>query len=146
MNAHRSLPRPARAQRGATAVEFALIAIPFFGLLFGAIEIARVLWVWNAAAEATRLGARMAVVCDMNDADIRTRMRERLGALTNANITIAYSPAGCNVNTCESVTVTLTGFTQQTVIPGFNFAPALPTFRTTLSREYLNSTNNPACT
>lgn len=146
MNLRRLPAHPPRAQRGATAVEFALIAIPFFGLLFGAIEVARVLWVWNAAAEATRLGARMAVVCDLNDADIRTRMRERLGALTNANIAITYTPAGCNASNCESVTVTLTGFTQQTVIPGFNFAPALPTFRTTLSREYLNSTNNPACT
>lgn len=133
------------SQRGVAAVEFALIATVFFGLLLGAAEVARTLWVWNAAAEATRLGARMAVVCDMGDADIRARMRQRLGALADSNIALTYSPAGCDANSCESVTVTLTGYTQQTFIPLFNFQPVLPPFRTTLSREYLNSTNNPAC-
>ena len=41
------------------------------------LEMGRMLWIWNAAVEATRLGARMAVVCDIGDADIKTRMTQR---------------------------------------------------------------------
>jgi len=131
--------------RGVAAVEFALVAIVFFMMLIGAAEIGRVLWVWNAAGEATRLGTRMAVVCDLDDADIRTRMRAMLGELANSNITLEYLPAGCNANTCQSVTVTLSGYTQQSFIPFTSFQPTLPPFRTTLSREYMTSANNPAC-
>jgi len=52
-----------KSQRGAAAVEFALVAIVFFMLLIGIVEMGRVLFTWNAAAEATRYGARVAVVC-----------------------------------------------------------------------------------
>lgn len=139
--------RPARQQpqRGMAAVEFALVSIVFFTLLLGAAEVARTLWVWNAAGEATRLGARVATVCDLNDSDIKAKMRTRLSALSNANITLDYLPAGCTSSSCESVTVTLSGFTQQSFIPFTSFQPVLPPFRTTLSREYLTSANNPAC-
>ncbi len=54
-------------QCGAAAVEFALAAIPFFLLLFGAIEFARLLYLWNTAQEVTRRAARMVVVTDFND-------------------------------------------------------------------------------
>lgn len=133
------------AQRGAAAVEFALIAMVFFVMLIGAAEMGRVLWVWNAASEATRLGARLAVVCDMNDSDIRTRMQAMLGELGTSNIVLEYLPASCTVTNCQSVTVTLTGYTQQSFIPLVDFTPALPPFRTTLSREYMTSTGNPVC-
>lgn len=142
----RAVARPSSArQRGVAAVEFALIAVVFFALLFGAIEVARVLWVWNAASEATRLGARLAVVCDLNDRVIKTRMRGRLAGLSDSHITLSYLPAGCAANTCQSVTVTLSGLSETTAIPFFSFAPLLPPFRTTLSRESMSSVNNPAC-
>ena len=53
------------------AVEFALVAALFFTLLIGIMEMGRVLFYWNSAAEATRLGARLAVVCDLNDTTIK---------------------------------------------------------------------------
>ncbi|HWI15336.1 MAG TPA: TadE family protein, partial [Burkholderiales bacterium] len=65
-------------QRGGTAVEFAIVSVVFFSLLIGCMELGRVLFYWNSAAEATRLGARMAVVCDKNAAAIKQRMREML--------------------------------------------------------------------
>lgn len=129
-------------QRGATAVEFALCAAIFLMMLLGAGEVGRLLWTWNAAGEATRLGARLAVVCDMNDADIKTRMRTMLGTLTNANIQLSY-PAGM-------VTVTITGYTHHTFIPFVAMNVAMPALRTTLSRESMQSidaagTANPVC-
>jgi Flp pilus assembly protein TadG len=129
------------------AVEFALVATAFFTLLFGCIELGRVLWLWNAASEATRLGARLAVVCDIGDADIATRMQNSLG-LSDARLvapTITYAPAGCTRDTCRSVTVTLNAAAVQTTIPFVDFSPVLPPFSTTLSRESLSSTDNAVC-
>lgn len=61
--------RSSAFQRGVAAVEFALIAIPFFLLLFGVMEFGRLLYVWNTAQEVTRHAARLAVVTDFNKAD-----------------------------------------------------------------------------
>lgn len=52
-----------KKQRGAAAVEFALIAMFFFAVLFGIIEFGRALFVWNSVQEVTRYVAREAVVC-----------------------------------------------------------------------------------
>ena len=95
-------------QRGAAAVEFALIASLLFMLMFGIVEMSRVLFYWNTATEATRLGARLAVVCNKDAAAIKTRMRRLLGLLATANIDISYAPGGCDINTCRTVTVSIT--------------------------------------
>jgi Flp pilus assembly protein TadG len=131
-------------------VEFAIVSGLFFVVLLGTIEMGRLLWTWNAAAEATRLGARMAVVCDVNDPHIIARMRQRLPALAVGNITLQYIPAGCNAQTCQSVRVALTGYTHQPIIPmpligGTNLSIPIPPFQTTLPKEYMNSTGNPVC-
>ena len=49
-------------QGGAVAVEFAIIAMLLFTLLFGIIEFGRLFYVLNAAQEVTRHAARVAVV------------------------------------------------------------------------------------
>ena len=134
-----------RSQRGAAAVEFAVVSSVFFMILLGAIEMARLLWTWNAAAEATRLGARLAVVCDVNAPIIRTRMRQMLPALTNGNITIAYAPAGCTANTCRSVTISLAGYTHVPIIPLAALSIPIQPFTTTLPREFMQSAGNPIC-
>jgi Flp pilus assembly protein TadG len=56
-----------KPQKGATMVEFAIIALLFFMLLFSAIEVARWMFTWNTLVEATRRGARIATVCPFND-------------------------------------------------------------------------------
>lgn len=133
-------------QSGVAAVEFALVATVFFMILIGALEFGRLLWVWNAAGEATRLGARMAVVCDLNEPKIKVRMRERLPLLADGNISITYLPTACTALTCDSATVTLTGKYVPTVIPFVSIGPLLPAFTTTLSRESMSSAGNPTCT
>lgn len=135
-----------RRQRGATAVEFAIIAAVFLMLLIGAMEMGRLLWTWNAAAEATRLGARLAVVCDPGDADIVTRMQRMLPGLPAGNVSIAYVPGGCTVANCQSVTVSIVGYQHSLVIPFLPMTLALPPFSTRLPRESMSSTNNPVCT
>lgn len=138
------------AHRGAAAVEFALVSLVFFTVLIGAMEMGRLLYYWNSAAEVTRLGARIAVVCDLNDTEIKARMRGLLPLLTDATITLAYAPAGCNVNTCQSATVSIAADTPiQTYIPFVPLTVLMPAFVTTLPRESMQSTfagtNNPVC-
>lgn len=142
-----SLPR---RQAGVAAVEFALVAALFFMLLLGAIEMSRLLWTWNAAGEATRLGARLAIVCDINDPIIKTRMRQMLPALQPANVVIDYlnpgnPPNTCSAATCQSVSVTLAGYTHVPIIPFVPLSIPIPPFQTTLPKEFMQSAGNPVC-
>jgi Flp pilus assembly protein TadG len=138
--------------RGAVAVEFALVTALFLlVLLVGIIELGRVFYYMNATAEATRLGARIAVVCDMSGAQqdvIRNRMRGYLDVLPADHIAIDYNPPNCTAQSCAEVSVrVLPGATFDGFIP---FAPitwTLPPFTTTLPRESLDSAagTNPVC-
>jgi Flp pilus assembly protein TadG len=141
---------PASAQRGVAAVEFALISSLLFTLLFGVMEMGRLLWTWNAAVEATRLGARLSVVCDIGDADIKARMITRLPALAATNISITYlnppaAPNTCTAANCKAVRVALSGYTHDTIIPFMPLSLTLPAFGTTLRKEFMNSTANEVC-
>ena len=49
-------------QKGQTLVEFALVTVIFFVVLFGIVEFSRALWTYNTIVQATRAGARFAVV------------------------------------------------------------------------------------
>lgn len=145
--------RPFHAtQRGAAAVEFALVAALFLlTLLVGIVELGRTFFYMNATAEATRLGARIAVVCDPTSAQvtlIRDRMREYVSVLPADKIQVTYDPPNCTRETCRSVTVrVLPGATFDTVIPFVPLTWTLPAFATTLPRESLNSVggDNPVC-
>ncbi|SFI27492.1 TadE/TadG family type IV pilus assembly protein [Nitrosomonas sp. Nm34] len=129
-------------QRGAAAVQFALIASVLFTAMIGAMEMSRVLFYWNTATEATRLGARLAVVCDQNAAAIKTKMQSMLGVLNTSNITVKYVDQdgnSCSRETCRFVTVSITGLTVSTVIPLVPLNITMPPFTTTLPRESLTN-------
>ncbi|AKM04998.1 MULTISPECIES: TadE/TadG family type IV pilus assembly protein [Burkholderia cepacia complex] len=135
-----------RSQRGATIVEFALIASVLIMLLIGIFEFGRVLFYWNTASEAVRLGARTAVVCDVNAAGVVKRVKSLLPLLSDANVSVSYTPASCTVNTCSFVTVSVTNVTVKTMIPFVNVTVKMPSFTTTLPRESLTSaTGGAAC-
>lgn len=52
-----------RKSNGAALVEFAIIALVFFTVIFGMIESARLFYTTNTLTEMTRRGARLATVC-----------------------------------------------------------------------------------
>ena len=131
-------------QRGVAAVEFALIASVFFTLLIGVMEMSRVLFYMNTAGEATRLGVRLAVVCDKDSSAIKTKMINMLNILTAPDINVAYNPTGCTSSTCESVTVSVTK-SVNTFIPFVPLTFAMPSFSATLPRESMSSATNPQC-
>lgn len=49
-------------QQGASAVEFGIIAVIFFTLFFGIVELGRYFYLYNTVQEVTRCAARKAVV------------------------------------------------------------------------------------
>jgi Flp pilus assembly protein TadG len=133
---------------GTTSVEFALVSVVFFSLLIGIMEFGRILFYWNSAEEATRLGARTAVVCDMNDADIKTKMHDIFPVVPVDKILVNYEPAGCTSNTCQRVVVSIAGgVSVATFIPFISLTVPLAPFTTSLARESLDSAGgaNPVC-
>lgn len=141
-----------QTQRGVAAVEFALVAMILFSLLLGIMEFGRLMFTWNSAVEATRRGARLAVVCDMNAANIKTSMQKFL-PITNVNdIVVSYEPSGCSgAANCQSVTVSISPNAPafHYVFPFINESWRIPAFSTTLTRESLatgtGADANPDC-
>lgn len=136
-------------QRGAAAVEFALVAIVFFMLLIGIVEMGRVLFTWNATAEATRYGARVAVVCPKGDPAILSRMQKIMPALVTENVVVTYTPNGCSVANCQQVSVRVQNVPVTTLIPVSAATLMVPPFTTTLPRESMlddiDGRENPVC-
>jgi Flp pilus assembly protein TadG len=138
--------RPSR-QRGAAAVEFAMIAIVFLTVVLAIIDFGRWLYTINAAAEATRWGARIAAVCDpcTSKAMIRNKMQAFLPGLTDGQLQLAYlradlSDAGCSTTDSAFVSVALNGYTVSAVtwvLPAGGLP--IPAFQTRLPRESLQS-------
>ena len=139
-------------------VEFAMAITVFITLLLAIMDFGRVLYAWNAAAEATRWGARIAVVCDQLSPDqIRSKMKIILPELSDANITINwYNPEGtvnnsCDSSNCKGVEISITGLSVQPISPFMGFIlPAVPSFQTYLPRESMQTASgagdaNPVC-
>lgn len=140
-------------QAGVTAVEFALVAaFVFFPLILGIVSFGRWIYTLNAASEATRYGARVAVVCSIGAPGIKSRMRRFLPQADEDNISIVYSPDGCGQANCETVTVSLSNFSVGGLIwlappggiPLLSSMP-IPAFSHTLTRESMQSASNPIC-
>jgi Flp pilus assembly protein TadG len=133
-------------QSGATTVEFALVLIVFLTFLLGITDFARMLFTWNAAAEASRAGARYAVVCDAttNKAQVLARMQAMLPQI--GDIDLAWTPVGCTSTTCEGVNVTITSLNYQWISPiaglAWPAAVAMPQFSTYLPREIMRQDPN----
>jgi Flp pilus assembly protein TadG len=148
VRSHTSPQALRRWQRGATAVEFALVAAfgGLFILLIGVFELGRARYVMSSANEATTLGARVAIVCGKDDSRILQRMRQVMPTLAESDVQIGYTPTGCSESSntggtpCVSATVTIrSGLKIKTVIPFLPPEIPLPAFTTTLTREAMDS-------
>jgi TadE-like protein len=142
----RSKPALQRWQRGVAIIEFALVSMIFLTLLIGIMEFGRWMFTLNAASEATRLGARLAVVCSISDAsDIKVRLHQIAGGVPVGNMVIEPLPTGCDESNCRTVTVRLSGATFRPLIPLMGSTYPIPEFATSLSRELMGSDGNPIC-
>jgi len=149
------MTRSESRQRGTTSVEFAIIGLLFFTVLFGVFEVARAFFVFNALDEVTRRGARMAAVCQINDSAIREvaifnasggpQESSWIGGLSTANLQVEYLDAAgvaisdptAQFNQIRYVRASIVGYLHQLFIPGNFITIPSPDFRATLPRESL---------
>ena len=146
-----------KSQQGLTTVEFAIIGLLFFIVLFAVIEFGRLLWVWNTLGEATRRGARAAAVCPVGhsapaniavfNAPNGSGTSPVLAGLSTDNVTVQYlNSAGGTTGTFSEiryVRVSITGYTFNLLIPTLNATLNAPAFETTLPRESLGVIPDP---
>ncbi|MNL55500.1 hypothetical protein D3C87_1789190 [compost metagenome] len=132
-----------------------------FTLLFGVVEMGRLYFTVNALDEAVRRGARLAVVCDIDNSVILQRAMifsaegdedtsQLIGGLDTDDLKLTYLDAnGAKVTNptdtsgvngfraIRYVQLSLEDFVFELFIPGFGVSITLPTFRATLPRESL---------
>jgi Flp pilus assembly protein TadG len=138
-------------QAGSTAVEFALVLLIFLTFMLAITDFSRMLFTWNAATEATRAGARYAVVCDTTaeKAKVLAKMQAMLPQITDIKLDWEDDKGAlntCSPSNCLGVTVTIVGLNYQWISPiagAVAMSPiAMPTFSTFLSREVMGSDPN----
>ena len=138
-------------QKGTTAVEFAIVVALFLTVLLGILDFGRILFTWNAVGEATRWGARQAVVCGQGSTSVLGKMQTILPTLTSANVSVQwYDTSGavstsCDATSCGGVAVSVTGMTVAPYSPatwiGFSRL-AVPGVSTYLPREIMGQDPN----
>lgn len=149
-----------KRMHGVYVVEFAIIGLWLFVLLFGVLEMGRLFFTVNALNETARRGARLAAVCDIQDPHILhralfndagdTSSSSLITNLQTSNLTLDYfdkdgvrvpnpndltSPSGFRA--IRYVQLRVENFTFDLLIPVLGRNISLPVFRSTLPRESL---------
>ena len=117
------LQRPCRLyrrnRRAAAAVEFALVAPVFFLLVFGMIEYGRMVMVQQVITNASREGARVAVLDGSTTAEVTDTVTSYLtsGSISGATVTVSPNPPS-NAEFGDPVTVSVSiPFSQVSWLP-----------------------------
>ena len=129
-------------ERGSTLVEFSIGVTVFLTAMFGVMEFGRALWVHNALTDAARRGARYATMHSPNDVnqvknvvvygDPAGSGQPMLNNLSTANVNVSYNNFGLNDGT---VSVSITDYQFQFVIPIIGTTITMPSYTTTLTAE-----------
>lgn len=99
---------PGREERGAAAVEFGLIAVLLFTVLFGIIQFGLWFWAWQAGAHAAREAARYAAVNPCDSAAIETKGQVALdGAPTTGTTSWSVVSSADPVMVGDEITVSV---------------------------------------
>jgi Flp pilus assembly protein TadG len=109
-------------ERGAAAVEFAIVLIPLVGLLFATIQFGWLFHAWTAMEGGARQGARhMSIHNDVDDARAAAlRDMPTLGlSATDVTVAVDGSDESCDPEEFVAVTITYTS-------PMPSFIPGVP--------------------
>ena len=137
-----------RNQQGTTTVEFAIVGLVFFTVLFGVIDLSRIFFSLAAIDESTRRGARVAAVCPVNDPVVAqvAIFNGLVPTLGTQNIAVQYldvdgnlvgAPAGAGYGSIRYVRVRIQNLQLQMFIPGLATLLTMPAFETTIPSESL---------
>jgi cell division protein FtsB len=123
-------------QAGIASVEFALLAIFFLTLLFGIMELARIVYLFNTLQEVTRRAAAMAANSDFNEDAVNRIRRQALFRDSNDRLILAdfVSPDHLKI---EYLSVSRDGATSALAM-----VPATP-LPSTPAQNYLNCLTSP---
>ena len=147
-----------RNQQGTTVVEFAIVGLVFFTVLFGVIDFSRLFWHLASLDEATRRGARVAAVCPVNDPFVEQTalFGGLIPGLETQHIRVEYlnidgtevdPTTAVGYGSIRHVRVSIENFQLQMFIPGLQKMISTPAFETTIPSESLGrvGTANVAC-
>ena len=131
-------------------VEFSIAAVVFLTAMFAVIEFGRALWVHNALADGARRGARYASLHSANDIEMVRNVvvygdedggtQPLIPNLTPGNVSVNYSNYAVNGGT---VTVSITEYQFQFVIPIVGTTITMPSYSTTLTGESIGFVPDP---
>lgn len=141
-------------QRGMTTVEFSIVGVVLFLVLFGVIEFGRAMYVVNVLTEATRRGARLAAVCPVDDSYPAEgavfnynggSASPVVPGLSTSNVVIEYLDSNGNVlndpvtdyDEIRYVRARIINFSMPLLIPFFDPTLSLSGFADTIPRESL---------
>lgn len=137
----------ARAERGATLLEFAIAATVVLTSVFSIIEFGRALWVHNALRDAARRGARYAVVRrDTDETAVKNYIvygdpnanpvtaKPVVDGLTTAQVDVDYKNFN-GILLSARATVTITGYKFNFAVPLVATAINMPNYRTSMTGE-----------
>lgn len=82
-----------KKRRGTSVVEFAVVAPVFFLLVFGMIEYGRMIMVQQVLTNASREGARRAVLDGASTSEVTTTVQNFLSSSTVQGATVAVNPS-----------------------------------------------------
>ena len=129
-------------ERGATLIEFALAVTVLLTAMFGVVEFGRALWTHNALTDAARRGARYATLhtpAEIDNVKNVVVYGDEAGGtqpivpnLTAGNVVVNYTDIGVNKGT---VSVKITGYQFQFVVPLIGTTITMPAYSTTLTGE-----------
>ena len=134
-----------RLARGITTVEFSIVATALFMILFGVMELGRLMYAFAVLSEGTRRAARLATVCPLNDAGIvATADFAEIPGFSSSNVQVSYLDASGASTAIYSniayVRVQIVGYAIPLSIPLINPTVTSPAFAVTLPRESLGVT------
>lgn len=118
------------SEKGAAAVEFAIVASIFFMLVFGIIDFGFGFHTWNATANAAREGARRAAVSsDVNDIKARVAASANFLDLTKMTVNVTCARGASAFTTCPPSSSWIAGdFVRVTVDYKYSYITPLPVF------------------
>lgn len=134
-----------KSQRGSTLVEFSIAGTVFFIALFGALEVSRLLWTYNALADAVRTGARYASLHEANQETAVENVvvygtdnpgegaKPVVTGLNDGHVTVTYSnDFGVKRG---SVRVRLSNYSFSFIVPLFGASLTLPPYEVVITGE-----------
>ncbi|MBX3425837.1 MAG: pilus assembly protein [Pirellulales bacterium] len=95
-----------RHRRGASVVEFALVAPVFFMLLIGIIEVGRALMIQQVLVNASRVGARQAVVLTSSTDAVTSAVADYATGIGVAGVATTVTPNPGTATAGTPITVT----------------------------------------